>query len=142
MPALVPDTANATVDVGSGLVGINIASHGLSVGDTIRVENTINYDTEYILQTGTTVNMVVFTASYVLETFTGDEFVYEALVGTATVPIDFNYVSGSDGDYVGKVPKTTLFFQDERYVMCIKEVSGSEQVLGKIIDTAGFLGLS
>ena len=113
----------------------------MSVGDTVRVEHTINYDTEYVLQTGTTINMIAFTATYALETFSGEEFVYEAIVGTVSVPISFTYTSGSDGDYVGKIPKTTMFFQDESYVICIKEVSGQEQVLAKIIDIAGFLGL-
>jgi len=141
LPALNPNAGAAASNIGSGLCGITCTVHGLSVGDTIRIENTINYDGEYVLQSGTTINLLVFTATYVAETFTGEEFIYEAIAGTVTVPIPFNYVTASDGDYVGKIPRTTAFFQDARYVICIKEVSGLEQVLAKVIDVAGFLGI-
>jgi len=136
-----PDAANTAVNIGSGLVGINVATHGLSVGDTIRIEDTINYNGEYVLQTGTTLNMLAITATYGVETFTGEEHIYEAIAGTVTIPRPFHYVTASNGNYVCKVPRTTMFFLDESYVMCIKEVSGLEQVLAKIVDIAGFLGI-
>lgn len=141
LPALHPDALNTTVNIGGGLIGILCENHGMSVGDTVRVEHTINYDGEHVLQIGTTLNMIAITASYVVETFTGEEFLYPAIVGTVSSPILFSYVTDSNGDYVGKVPRTAAFFQDERYMMCIKEVSGLEQVLAKIIDTASFQGL-
>ena len=97
LPTLNPDAANIVINIGSGLVGINVTSHGLHVGDTIRIENTINYDAEHILKTGTTINMLVFTAPYIVEIFSGEEFIYEAIVGTVTAPIPFHYVTASNG---------------------------------------------
>jgi len=140
LPALNPSVA-AAANMGSGLVGITVTDHGLTVGDTIRIEDTVNYDTEYVLQIGTTTDILAITATYIAETFTGEEHIYEAIAGTVTVPIAFHYVTASNGDYVCKVPRTTMFFQDESYVMCVKEVSGLEQVLAKIVDIAGFFGI-
>lgn len=141
LPALNPDAGNAAVNVGVGLVGIICAGHGLDIGDCARIERTLNYNDEYVLQAGTNINMLVISASYVYEVFDGSEYIYPAFVGTIAVPIPFHHVTGSDGDYVGKVPYDAGFIQDESYVICIKEASGLEQVLAKIVDIAGFLGL-
>ena len=140
LPALQPDAA-AAVDKGAGKVGIPCTGHGLSAGDSIRLERTISYNGAFILDAGTTVDELVITTTYTAETFTGEEFIYCAIVGTATVPITFTYEYGSDGNYVGKIPYTTPLLQGESYMMCIKEVSGSEQVLAKIIYRAGFQGM-
>lgn len=140
LPALNPDAGNAAVNLITS-VGILCTGHGMTVGDSIRIERTKNYNGEYILQAGTNINMLVIAAGYVYEVFTGNEFIYEAVVGDMVAPVDFQYVSASDGDYVGKIPKDSPFLQDLEYVMCIKEVSGQEQVLAKIVSQAGFIGL-
>ncbi len=140
MPALNPDAAVA-VDKGAGKVGIPCTGHNKSTGDTIRFERTLNYNAVYLVDASSTVDEIVITASYAAETFTGEEFIYEAIHGSTASPITFSYVSNSDGDYVGKFPYTVQLLQDENYLLCIKEVSGSEQVLAKVVGAAGFQGL-
>ena len=141
LPTLHPDTGAAVVDLPPGYVGIYCTGHGMTIGTSIRLERTHNYNGDFILQSGTSLNMLVIAVAYVHEVFTGNEFIYEAIVGTATVPIAFDYISGSDGDYVGKVPRDSPLLQDESYVMCVREVSELEQVLAKIIYSAGFVGI-
>lgn len=140
LPALHPDAAVA-VDKGGGKVGIPCAGHGQVAGDSIRLERSLNYNADYMLAAETSVNELVVTATYAAEIFTGEEFIYVALVGTVDTPITFDYEAGSNGNYVGKIPYTTVLLQGEEYVLCIKEVSGTEQVLAKVIHTAGFQGL-
>ena len=140
LPALHPNAAVA-VDKGAGKVGIPCEAHNQVAGDSIRLERTISYNGAFVLDAGTTVDELVIVTTYVAETFTGEEFIYCAIVGTAAVPITFTYEYGSNGNYVGKIPYTTPLLQDESYMMCIKEVSGSEQVLAKIIYRAGFQGM-
>lgn len=140
LPTLYPDTA-AAVDKGGGTVGIPCNAHGQVEGDSIRIERTQHYNGDYMLEAGTTTNELVITATYVSEVFTGDEFIYPALVGTVDTPITFDYEAYSNGNYIGKIVYSTKLLQGREYVLCIKEVSGAEQVLAKIIQTAGFQGL-
>jgi len=95
----------------------------------------------YLVNAASSANEIVVTTTYAAEIFTGNEFIYTAIHGTEVAPITFGYVANSDGDYVGKFPYTVKLLQDEDYVLCIKEVSGSEQVLAKVVDVAGFQGL-
>jgi len=141
LPTLNPDAA-AVTDETAGKVGIPCTGHTLVNGETVRLEHFSNYNGTYTLQAGSTgTGKLIITATYVVETLTGEEFVYSAIVGTAAVPITFSYEYASNGNYVGKIPYTTTLLQGERYMMCIKEVSGSEQVLAKIIAVAGFQGM-
>jgi len=100
----------------------------------------LNYSGEYELKTGTTADVLVITAAYTAETFTGDEFIYTA-IETVPLPITFAYEAGSDGNYIGKIVYTVVFLQGESYMMCIKLESGSEQVLAKVVSVAGFQDL-
>ena len=140
LPALHPDAA-AAVNRGSGVVGIPCTGHGLAIGTTVRLERSINYSSVFVLHADTTVNELAITATFAAETFTGDEFIYKAIVGTVAVPITFSYEYESDGNYVGKFPYTAPLLQGESYMMCVREVSGSEQVLAKIVHRAGFQGM-
>lgn len=140
LPAFNPDAA-AAVDKGDGKVGIPCAGHGLSSGDSIRMERGINYNSDYMLESATSADELVITASYVAETFTGNEIIYEAIVGTADSPVTFSYETYSNGNYTGKIPYTAALMQDAYYVFCLKEVSGSEQVLAKIVYAAGYQGV-
>lgn len=141
LPAISPDAA-AVVNKGDATtVGIPCTGHGLSEGDTVRLERFQNYNGIFDLHADTTVNELVITAVYAAEVLTGEEFIYCAIVGTTSVPITFSFEFGSNGNYVGKFPYTTPLLQGESYMMCIKEVSGTEQVLAKIIYEAGFQGM-
>lgn len=141
LPTLAPTVDGVAVDKGSGKVGIPCVAHGQTSGDSIRIERSVNYNNDYMVDGDTTVDELVIVETYTAETFTGEEFIYIAIVGTKDAPISFTYSAGSDGDYVGKIVYTAPLIQDIDYVMCIKEVSGAEQVVAKIIQTAGFQGL-
>ncbi len=141
LPAFNPDVSGVAVDKGSGKVGIPCEGHGLVSGNTIRIERSSNYNNAFDLTVATSTDELVITATFVAETFTGEEFIYEALVGSAASPITFDYVDASNGEYIGKFPYTAPLRQGESYMMCIKEVSGSEQVLAKIVAEAGFQGM-
>lgn len=141
LPALNPDAA-AVIDETEGKVGIPCAGHTLKDDETVRLECFKNYTAVYVLQTGTTgTGKLIITATYAAEILKGTEFIYKAIVGTLSVPITFSYIEASNGEYVGKFPYTTLLLQGESYVLCIKEVSGGEQVLAKVIYQAGFQGM-
>lgn len=141
LPALNPD-AGAVADLGESKVSIPYTGHTLKDGESVRLERFLNYNDVFVLQTGTTgTDILVITATYEAETLMGNEFIYKAIVGTKLVPITFSYEYGSDGNYVGKIPYTTVLLQGASYMMCLKEVSESEQVLAKIIYEAGFQGM-
>lgn len=140
LPALSPNVA-AAVDKSDGKVGIPCTGHGKSSGDSIRIERSINYNSDYMLETGTTVDELVITATFAAETFTGNEFIYTNAYGTKDAPITFEYTAESDGNYSGKIPYSAPLLQGEEYVLCIKEISGQEQVLAKVIQRAGFQGM-
>lgn len=141
LPTLVPTVDGVAVDKGAGKVGIPCVAHGQVSGGSIRIERSVSYNNDFMVDVTTSVDELVITATYAAETFTGEEFIYTAVVGTVNSPITFSYVATSDGDYVGKLVYTAPLIQDVDYVMCIKEVSGAEQVVAKIIQTAGFQGL-
>lgn len=140
LPALNPNSA-AAVDKGDGKVGIPCTAHGLVQTDDIRIERTQNYNLVKAVDADTTNDEIVITATYVAEIFTGEEFIYVALVGTTESPITFSYEAASDGNYIGKIPYDSGLMQDVDYMLCLKEVSGSEQVLAKVVYTAGFQGM-
>lgn len=139
LPALHPNAAVAVNKTG-GKVGIPCTGHGQVEGNHIRLERSLNYNSDYTLLAETSADELVVTATFVAETFTGDEFIYLA-VETTPIPITFDYVAGSNGNYVGKIVYTEVLLQGESYMMCIKLVSGSEQVLAKVVHVAGFQGL-
>ena len=142
LPALNPNIAGVVVDKAPGTgVGIPITSHGIDVLGSVRLENFVNYNGDFIVLAGTGSDEIVIEDTYVVETLTGEELVYEAVVGTVLAPITFTYVTGTNGDYVGKVPKTAPLIQGIRYMMCVWEITGTEQVLAKIVEEAGFQGL-
>ena len=64
-------------DLGANMVGIPVTEHGFSVGDFIRIENTVNYDNRYILQDGTTTDQVVIynATGFESETFGADDII-------------------------------------------------------------------
>lgn len=63
----------AAVDVGGGVVGIPITGHSYTVGETIRLAGTVNYDGDEVVVAGGGANQVNITAAYVAKVFTGAE---------------------------------------------------------------------
>jgi hypothetical protein len=116
------DTDGSAVDLGGGLVGLPSQAHGYVFGDTIRITGSTNYDATYALDATTTANTLVVTASYVEETFTGEEVVLQiltSLFGTFTtqrnadVYGDFMYIVGQNDaktQCIGVVDTTDLTF--------------------------------
>jgi len=65
--------AAAAVNKGGGKVGIPLTAHNLLTNQWISPENTVNYDNDYQVDSTSSANEIVITATYVAETFTGDE---------------------------------------------------------------------
>ena len=61
----------AAVNVGVGVVGIPITGHPYATGETIRLDNTTNYDGDYPVLASSTANQVNITVAYNAETFDG-----------------------------------------------------------------------
>lgn len=55
----------------SGTVGFPDTNHGLVAGEKIEVYDTTNYDGHYVVHSDTTTNVIVVTATYTAETFSG-----------------------------------------------------------------------
>lgn len=144
LPVLNPNAEAAAVNKGAGKVGIPCTGHGLSAGDTIRLERFLSqyYNGAFPLDADTTDDELVIATTHEDETFTGSEFIYVAVVGKVDDEIIFMHEEEmDDGDYVGTIPHDAPLVQDESYVLCITTVKGEEQVLAKIIYRAGYLGL-
>ena len=89
------------VDEGGGKVGIPVKGHNLVAGDRVRLANTRNYNTEYLL-TDVTNDKVIFTEGYTAETFNGKEKVYLGVPGGCNIAM--GYIAASDGIYRGQLP--------------------------------------
>lgn len=140
LPSVSPTALGAATQVGV-YTGIPCVGHGFVVGDCIRFEKTANFDGEYTVQVGTTVDIIVINKLYVHEVFDGTELMFKAVVGSVSGPITFRYIDDSDGDYVCKIPNDSPFEQDLQYMLCIKEIHTENQVFLKIVDYAGYKGL-
>ncbi len=91
----------AAVDKGGGLVGIPITGHGIANGDAIVIDDTTNYDGRYLVDTTSTVNEVVITATYVAETFGGTETVHEAPGPNTNLLTDLTEIATGNGYSAG-----------------------------------------
>ena len=118
---------DAAIDEGGGKVGLPVTGHGLVTGVSIRVDGTENYNAEYTVDGDSTTDKIVVTATYVAETFTGEEKIYPSVSGTASITLA--YVTSSDGDYRGVLPYTAKLVAEKEYFAVISIVSGSNQVL-------------
>jgi len=63
--------SGSAVDLGSGLVGIPAAAHGIADGVTVTIAGTTNYNGDHVLHASTTANQLVITATFVSESFSG-----------------------------------------------------------------------
>lgn len=68
-------------------VGIPCTAHGYTVGDTITIDGTTNYDGTYTVATGTTENKILIDAPYVAETFAGTETIRRTRLASADAVI-------------------------------------------------------
>jgi hypothetical protein len=90
----------AAVDKTGGLVGIPVTAHGLAAGDTIAIDDTINYDGWYLIVSQTT-NEIVITATYVAESFAGTEKLHEAPGPNTNVLTDLQEIAAGNGYSAG-----------------------------------------
>jgi hypothetical protein len=103
-----PSYASQTIDntavanVGGGLVDIADTAHGYNVGEGITIAGTTNYDGDYIVQAGTTANLIRIVATFVAETPAGTETVQRKAIpvdkggGLVGIPTDPNTFSVGD----------------------------------------------
>lgn len=127
------------VDKGGGLVGIPVTAHGLTSGvDFIRFTDSLGYDAQYDVHADTTANEIVITATFAEETFTGTESIYIGITNAKSVSLA--YLSGTDGDYAGKFPKTAIIVTGQDYEAFGVAVSGGDEVLFRILRPAAYKG--
>jgi len=71
--AAVLTNGGAAADKGSGKVGLPSPGHGLAAGRQVRVDGTDSYDGVYVVDIDTSADELVIVATYVSESFDGDE---------------------------------------------------------------------
>lgn len=109
------DNLNA-VNVGGGLVDIPSTGHGLTAGMGVTLALTTAYDGDYIVQSGTTVNLIRITATFTAELFAGTEtFLRKSIpvdkgAGLVGIPTDTNaFASGAVVTLAGFVAYNGIF---------------------------------
>lgn len=72
---LSPNAAGPAVDKGGGLVGIPVTAHGLTDLEWISNERFVNYNGDFRIDTTSSANEIVIAATFVAETFDGNELI-------------------------------------------------------------------
>ena len=72
---LSPTAAGVAVDKGGGLVGVPVTSHGLNDLEWITIEQSTNYNGNFRIDATSSTNEIVIAATYVAETFDGNELI-------------------------------------------------------------------
>lgn len=93
---------DVAVDVGGGIVGLPFTGHPFTIGETILITGTTNYNGGFTVEAGTTDSQLQITDTYVSETFDGTELAAKKIAGLTSGTA--NMVSDSDGNlYYGHV---------------------------------------
>jgi hypothetical protein len=119
----------AAVDAGGGSVDIPLTAHSFSVGETVRLVNTRNYDGQYTI-TAIDTNDFTISATYVAETFEDDAVVYRGVPNA--LDITLAYDGNSTGTYNGIVPRTAVLLESSWYSIFATAVSGSYQLVERL----------
>jgi hypothetical protein len=69
------NTSGSAVNKGSGKVGLPCTSQPYATGNSIQIRGSVNYNGTFTVDSTSSANEIVITASYVSETFTGSETV-------------------------------------------------------------------
>ncbi len=104
--------ASAVTNEGSGKVGLPCTAHGYSAGARVKVEGTVNYNGFYLVDSASTANKIVVTATYVAETLTAVMKVHEAPGPRTNVMSDLVEITAGNGYSSGGMqlaPNTTDF---------------------------------
>ncbi len=135
------DAGGAAVNKGGGKVGLPAAGHGFFAGERVTVAGTTNYNAAYTLDEDTSRNEMVVTASYVTETFAGDETVAAKFYKRAwdlpkvqpsrMAEVEFGFDSGAadnpvDRHYGAKVGKLAFNYGDDGQLTLDFEISQSK----------------
>ena len=75
------DAGGVAVDVGGGVVGLPFAGHPFTIGESIQITGTTNYDGSATVGVGTTEDQLQITSGYTAETFDGTEHIIK-LIGS------------------------------------------------------------
>ncbi len=108
--------AAVAVDKGGGLVGIPITGHTFAVGEYVKIQDSINYDVESLVDSETA-NEVVITATYVAETFLGTEEMFHGVSGGTN--ITGTYVASTDGNWNFIIPAAADLRDGEEYTVFV-----------------------
>ncbi len=108
--------AAAAVDKGGGLVGIPITSHTFVVGEYVKIQDSLHYDVESLIDSQTA-NEIVITATYVAETFIGTEEVFHGVDGGTN--ITGTYVADTNGNWNFIIPSAADFRDGKSYTVFV-----------------------
>jgi len=118
------NAVGVAVNKGGGKVGLPSTEHGLSTGAIVHLEGTDNYDAIYTVDATSSNNEIVVTATYVAETFTGNEYLFVAVKNAGNLALE--YVADSDGKYLGNIPDTAKLVLDTFYYVLIHITAGAD----------------
>ena len=100
--------AAAAVDAGAGKVQLAAALNGFSVGDSVTIVGTVNYDGVEVLTAGSTADIIEITATYVAESIPATAYV----TGERPAQSPAGVTNREDYRFVGKQvsPGETIFY--------------------------------
>jgi len=123
-------------DAGGGTVGIPVEANGRVAGDYVYLIGTKNYDGEETIVSASR-DEIVITASYVAETFTGNEEVFLGIAGTGLPAIALADDGG--GDYSAVLPDTLQgFSRNKRCMLVVTAAKGSSNLVVVKKGVSGF----
>ena len=113
--------ADVAVDKGGGLVGIPITGHDFVAGEYVKIQDSINYDVESLIDSKTA-DEVVITATYVAETFLGTEEIFHGVSGGTN--ITGTYVTPTNGNWNFIIPAAADLRDGESYTVFVTLTDG------------------
>ena len=124
-----PTANGAAVDKGGGVVGIPCVGHGLKEGDWVYIHGTTNYEGINAITSGVSADEITITATYVAETFHGEEQIYLGMLNATEK--DFVAV-GSGGNYKVTIDFSTVpLVENDYYYLVIHTVKDSSKLVSR-----------
>lgn len=125
---------SADVQDDGGNAQITLTDHGLSVGDFVYLEGTVNYNGWWDVTDVTDSDTFTIDATYAEETFDGTEKLYQAVRTSTTWPIAMTYEAASDGDYYAILPEDMGGLDENSlyYLFVVAKPGTSDQLTARL----------
>lgn len=143
------DDEGVARNIGGGLVGLPATGHPFTGGDTIRIVGTDNYDAQEVLDSTTTANELVITASYVAEEFDKSETIVQfidldsstgRMIHDTTGNLYYGHALNTSGDpdnyFITKIEPDGTLSPDHEWLTKAWATSGTSEVRGLAITVA------